>query len=128
MSESEAVFVDKHNAHEGGRKGWRKVTPYVMFAVFLLGPLVLIPAVGEENAGVPTAGLILGTAALFGFIDGWTFRPTWSLPILAGVGFLAAKLLYFNDGTVIYFIGVIIIAAAFDYLAGLLAGTAGDDD
>ena len=38
-----------------------------------------------------------------------------------------AKLLYFNDA-VIYFIAVIIIAAAFDYLAGLLAGTAGDDD
>lgn len=128
MSESEAVFVDKQDASEPARKGWQKVTPYVMFAVFLLGPLVLIPAVGEENAGIPTAGLILGTAALFGFIDGWTFRPTWSLPILAGFGFMCAKLLYFNDGTMIYLIAVIIIAAAFDYLAGLLAGTAGNDD
>ena len=128
MSESNAVFVDKQNDGKPQRRGWQKVTPYVMFAVYLLGPLVLVPAVGEENAGVPTAGLILGTAALFGFIDGWTFRPTWSLPFTAGVGFMAAKLLYFNDGTVIYFIGVIIIAAAFDYLAGLLAGTTGDDD
>ncbi len=127
MSEPEALFVDKQDAQNAERKGWQKVTPYVMFAVYLLGPLVLIPAVGEENAGVPTAGLVLGTAALFGFIDGWTFRPTWSLPFLAGVGFMAAKLLYFNDGTVIYFIGVIIIAAAFGHLAGLLAGTAGDD-
>ena len=128
MSESNAVFVDKQNDGKPQRRGWQKVTPYVMFAVYLLGPLVLVPAVGEENAGVPTAGLILGTAALFGFIDGWTFRPKWSLPFTAGVGFMAAKLLYFNDGTVIYFIGVIIIAAAFDYLAGLLAGTTGDDD
>jgi len=99
----------------------------VMFAVYLLGPLVLIPAVGEENAGAPTAGLILGTAALFGFIDGWTYRPTWSLPFIAGLAFMVAKLLYFNDA-VIYFIAVIIIAAAFGHLAGLLAGTAGDDD
>mgnify|MGYP007086023846 FL=1 len=97
-----------------------------MITVYLLAPLVLIPAVGEDNAAIPSIGLIFGTAALFGFIDGWTFRPTWSLPILAGVGFLLAKLLYFNDGTVIYFIGAVIVAAAFDYVAGLLAGTAGD--
>ena len=128
MSESEALYVDKQDDQEPARRGWQKITPYAMFAVYLLGPLLLIPAVGEENAAVPAVGLVLGTAALFGFIDGWTFRPTWSLPFLAGVGFMAAKLLYFNDGTVIYFIGVIIIAAAFDYLAGLLAGTAGDDD
>ena len=127
MSESDAVFVDKQNDGKPKRRGWQKVTPYVMFAVYLLGPLVLIPAVGEENAGAPTAGLILGTAALFGFIDGWTYRPTWSLPFIAGLSFMVAKLLYFNDA-VIYFIAVIIIAAAFGHLAGLLAGTAGDDD
>ncbi|MGV0433025.1 hypothetical protein [uncultured Corynebacterium sp.] len=127
MSESDAVFVDKQNDGKPKRRGWQKVTPYVMFAVYLLGPLVLIPAVGEENAGAPTAGLILGTAALFGFIDGWTYRPTWSLPFIAGLAFMVAKLLYFNDA-VIYFIAVIIIAAAFGHLAGLLAGTAGDDD
>lgn len=127
MSESNAVFVDKQNDGKPGRRGWQKVTPYVMFAVYLLGPLMLIPAVGEENAGAPTAGLILGTAALFGFIDGWTYRPTWSLPFIAGLAFMVAKLLYFNDA-VIYFIAVIIIAAAFGHLAGLLAGTAGDDD
>ena len=127
MSESDAVFVDKQNDGEPERRGWQKVTPYVMFAVYLLGPLVLIPAVGEQNAGAPTAGLILGTAALFGFIDGWTYRPTWSLPFIAGLAFMVAKLLYFNDA-VIYFIAVIIIAAAFGHLAGLLAGTAGDDD
>jgi len=127
MSESDAVFVDKQNDGKPERRGWQKATPYVMFAVYLLGPLVLIPAVGEENAGAPTAGLILGTAALFGFIDGWTYRPTWSLPFIAGLAFMVAKLLYFNDA-VIYFIAVIIIAAAFGHLAGLLAGTAGDDD
>lgn len=126
MSESAAVHVEKHDAPKAGRTGWRRATPYVMIAMYLLAPLVLIPAVGEDNAAIPSIGLIFGTAALFGFIDGWTFRPTWSLPILAGVGFLLAKLLYFNDGTAIYFIGAVIVAAAFDYLAGLLAGTAGD--
>lgn len=124
MSESVAVGVDKPEEHKGAREGAQRVTPYLMFAVFLLGPLVLIPAVGEENAVIPSIALIFGTAAVFGFIDGWTYRPTWSLPLLAGVAFLAAKLLYFNDGTVIYFMGVVLIAAAFDFLAGQLVGTA----
>lgn len=123
MSESVAVDVDRQEAHKGARSGWQRATPYLMFAVFLLGPLLLIPAVGEENAVIPSIALIFGTAAVFGFVDGWTYRPTWSLPMLAGVAFLAAKLLYFNDGTVIYFVGVVLIAAAFDFLAGLLAGT-----
>lgn len=124
MSESVAVDVDKQEAHKGARSGWQRATPYLMFAVFLLGPLLLIPAVGEENAAIPSIAFIFGTAAVFGFIDGWTYRPTWSLPLLAGVAFLAAKLLYFNDGTVIYFMGVVLIAAAFDFLAGQLVGTA----
>lgn len=121
MSESEAVNVDKR---KGARKGAQRATPYLMFAVYLLGPLILIPAVGEDKAVAPSIALILGSAAVFGFIDGWTYRFTWSLPILAGVAFLAAKLLYFNDGTVIYFMGAVLVAAAFDYLASVVAGTA----
>lgn len=123
MSESVAFDVEKQEAQRGARTGWQRATPYLMFAVYLLGPLALIPAVGEDNAALASVGFILGAAALFGFIDGWTFRPTWSLPVLAGVAFLAAKLLYFNDGTVIYFIGIVLIAGAFSHLAGLLAGT-----
>lgn len=123
MNESVAVDVDKRDAHEGARTGAQRATPYLMFAVFLLGPLVLIPAAGENHAVAASIALIFGTAAVFGFIDGWTYRPTWSLPILAGVAFLGAKLLYFNDGTVIYFLGVVLVAAAFTFLAGRLAGT-----
>lgn len=123
MSKSVAGDVDKQEAHKGARTGAQRATPYAMFAVYLLGPLVIIPAVGEENAVIPSIALILGAAAIFGFIDGWTYRPTWSFPVLAGVAFLAAKLLYFNDGTVIYFMGAVLVAAASTFLAGALAGT-----
>lgn len=122
MGESVAVDVDKHEEQKGARTGAQRATPYVMFAVYLLGPLILIPAAGEDHAVAVSIALIFGAAAVFGFIDGWTYRPTWSLPVLAGVAFLAAKLLYFNDGTVIYFLGAVLVAAAFTFLAGQLAG------
>ena len=123
MSEAVTGDVDKQAPQKPERHGWQHATLIAMFVVYLLAPWLLIPAVGPESAPMASIGLIFGTAALFGFIDGWTFRPTWSMPLLAGVGFLGAKLLYFNDGTLIYFLGAVIIAGGFNYLAALLSGT-----
>lgn len=81
-----------------------------MIAVYVIGPLLLIPAFGNAAVG-PVIGLIFGTALIAGLIDGATFRFTWSLPILAGVGFGIAKILYFNDGTFIYAFGAFCTAA-----------------
>lgn len=103
------------------RTGWAKATPYVMIAVYLLGPLFIIPAFGGQAAVIPVIILIFGTAAVAGFIDGATFRFTWSLPILAGVGFFLAKLLYFNDGTFIYTLGCVLTAALCAKLGSLVA-------
>lgn len=108
-----------------GRSGWQHATPYVMIAVYLLGPLLLIPAFGGQGAVVPVLVLIFGTAALAGLIDGWTYRFTWSLPVLAGVGFLLAKALYFNDGTFIYALGCGFTAALTAQLGSLLADRKG---
>lgn len=79
-----------------------------MIAVYALGPLALIP-VGSVALVV---AFIFATAAIAGLIDGLTYRFTWSLPILAGVGFMIAKMLYFNDGTFIYAFGCFLAAAA----------------
>lgn len=75
-----------------------------MLAAYAVGPAILIPALGSHAVGGVVA-LIFATAAIAGLIDGLTFRPTWSLPILAGVGFEIAKMLYFNDGTFVYALG-----------------------
>ncbi len=102
---------------EKGRSGWQRATPLVMLAVYAVAPAVLIPAFSPNAVGAVIA-LIFGTAAIAGLIDGLTFRPTWSLPILAGVGFLIAKALYFNDGTFIYAIGATATAGVATFVAG----------
>lgn len=94
-----------------GRTGWRTATPWVMIALYVIAPLVVIPAVGEQAAPGAVITLVFGVAAIFGFVDGLTFRFTWSLPILAGVGFWLAKTLYLNDGTFVYLLGCVVIAA-----------------
>lgn len=89
-----------------------------MLTVYVLGPWLLIPLAGEHAVGAVIA-LILGTGFAAGVADGATYRPTLSLPILAGIGFLLAKALYFNDGTFIYAIGAGLACGA-----GLAAGRA----
>ncbi|MEH0146188.1 hypothetical protein V6D40_00710 [Corynebacterium sp. Q4381] len=117
MTTSTAVSDDTESA---GRTGWRTATPWVMIATYVLAPLLIIPAAGEQSAPTAVIALVFGAAAVFGFVDGWTFRFTWSLPILAGVGFWLAKTLYLNDGTFIYLLGCVVIAA----LAGALGSAA----
>lgn len=130
MSESHAVRADNGadttpDPPKLPRSGWVKATPYVMIALYVIGPLVLIPAVGAEHAVVPVIALIFGIAAVAGLVDGLTYRPTFSLPVLAGVGFLFAKALYFNDGTFIYALGCGVVAGLFTLLGGSLRGRAG---
>lgn len=82
-----------------------------MVALYVIAPLFVIPAAGEVAAPGAVIILVFGAAAVFGFVDGSTFRFTWSLPILAGVGFWLAKTLYLNDGTFIYLLGCVALAA-----------------
>lgn len=114
MTTSTAVSDGAESAEStepAGRTGWRTATPWVMIALYVLAPLLVIPAAGEQAAPGAMIGLVFGAAAVFGFVDGLTFRFTWSLPILAGVGFWLAKTLYLNDGTFIYLLGCVAIAA-----------------
>ena len=101
-----------------GRTGWVKAVPYTMLAVYAVGPLLLIPAVSTPW---PVVGFIFAVAAAAGLIDGFAFRPNWSLTILAGVGFWIAKVLYFNDGTFIYALGAAATCAAAMGLSRLLS-------
>lgn len=102
------------------RKGWVKAIPYAMFAAYALGPLLLIPLVGNPWVMV---GFIFAVAIIAGLIDGIAFRRNWSLPLLTGVGFWIAKALYFNNGTFIYAIGVTLACAAAMWVGSLAGGS-----
>lgn len=112
MTETQSAKRTEHDAQEQlERTGWRKATPYVMLAAYIAGPWLIIPAFGGgDTAVVPIIVFIFGIAALAGLIDGIFYRTTWSLPILAGVGFWIAKALYFNDGTFLYALGCVLVA------------------
>lgn len=103
------------------RSGWRRATPYVMLAVYALAPAAVIPLAG--GYAVPASiALVFGVAALFGLVDGLSFRFTWSLPLLAGLGFFIAKLLYFNDDATIYTLGCVLAAAVAAWAGSAISG------
>lgn len=113
--------MEDHNKDEPqGRTGWLRAVPYIMIAVYVLGPLLLIPAVDNPW---PVVAFIFAVAAVAGLIDGFAFRRTWSLPILAGVGFEISKILYFNDGAFIYALGAAVTCAAATGVGRLLGGS-----
>lgn len=112
--------TDSKDSAAGGRTGWVNAVPYVMVAAYALGPLLLIPAV---HSPWPVVGFIFAVAAAAGFVDGIAFRPNWSLPLLAGVGFWISKALYFNDGTFIYSIAVTLVCAAAMWVGSLVGGS-----
>ncbi|WP_143341153.1 hypothetical protein [Corynebacterium bouchesdurhonense] len=103
------------------RGGWRRATPYVMLAVYILAPAAVIPLAGAHAVPASIA-LVFGAGALFGLVDGLTFRFTWSLPLLAGLGFFIAKLLYFNDDATIYTLGCILVAAVAAWAGSAISG------
>lgn len=103
-----------------GRTGWLKAVPYATVAAYVIGPLLLIPAVSSPW---PVVAYIFAVAAIAGLIDGIAFRPNWSLPLLAGFGFWIAKALYFNDGTFIYVLGAALTCAAAMGIGRVLGGS-----
>lgn len=103
------------------RSGWRRATPYVMLAVYALAPAAVIPLAGGHAVPASIA-LVFGIAALFGLVDGLSFRFTWSLPLLAGLGFFIAKLLYFNDDATIYILGCVLAAAVAAWAGSAISG------
>lgn len=108
------------NDDDAERTGWVKAVPYVMIAAYVLGPLLLIPL---ANSPWLLVGFIFVVAAIAGLVDGFAFRPTLSLPLLAGLGFWISKALYFNDGTFIYALGAIVACAAATGLARVIRGS-----
>ena len=86
---------------EQTRRGWLKAMPYLLLAAYIVVPLVLIPAAGSSASSAMIA-FLFGTAGLVSLIDATLFRPTYSIPLLCGVGFWLAKMLYLNEGTFVY--------------------------
>lgn len=122
------VTTPNEDERPGGRTGWRTATPWVMVAVYVLAPLLIIPVAGEQSAPSAMIALIFATAVVFGFVDGLTFRFTWSLPILAGVGFWIAKELFLNDGTFVYLIACVALAAVASAAGNALRGAKGTNE
>ena len=103
---------------EQPREGWLKAMPYVMVAVYVVVPLLLIPLAGTRAAAAMIVFLFTA-AGLIALIDAFAFRPTLSMPLLAGLGFVLAKALYLNDGTMVYGLACVAIAGV-----GTLTGSA----
>ena len=109
---------------EQPRRGWLKAMPYFLLAAYVLVPLVLIPAAGS-SAPAATIVFLFGTAGLVSLIDATLFRPTYSIPLLCGVGFWLAKVLYLNEGTFVYGLGCVVIAGVCSWLGGVISGRGG---
>ena len=109
---------------EQPRRGWIKAMPYLLLAAYVLVPLVLIPAAGS-SAPAATIVFLFGTAGLVSLIDATWYRPTYSIPLLCGVGFWLAKVLYLNEGTFVYGIGCVAIAGLCSWLGGVIGGVIG---
>ena len=102
MSEAHVVKTADHPDEAPGREGWQNATPWVLGAIMLIGPLVLIPALGGQDAVIPVFVLMFGASLVAGLVDGLFYRPNATLALIAGGAFVGAKALYFNDGTLIY--------------------------
>lgn len=99
------------------RTGWLKAVPYAVVAAYAVIPALLIPV--ASTAWILVA-FIFAVAFIAGLIDGFCFRPSWTLPLSTAGGFWLAKILYFNDGTFIYVIGVTVVSALTAWIVSLL--------
>lgn len=91
------------------RQGKDWIVPCVLVPLFLLLPYVLSLLVSSNILGWVVLIALAFTVTLLAIVDARAFRPSWSLPLLAGISFWLASHLYFNEGTWIYiplFIGL----------------------
>lgn len=109
--------TDEQSEDTADRDGWLKALPYAVFALYVIAPALLVPVAGTPWLLV---GFIFTVAAIAGLVDGYCFRPSWTLPLSAAGGFWVAKILYFNDGTFIYALGVAVVSALCAWLMSLV--------
>ncbi|AIT59945.1 hypothetical protein CDOO_00360 [Corynebacterium doosanense CAU 212 = DSM 45436] len=84
--------------------------------LILLAPPLLSAVLPAASVGWSVLALLGVTAVILGWVDGKTFRSSWSFPLTAGAAYFADMLLYFNEGTWIYLPVLVILAAIAGWL------------
>lgn len=97
-----------HAKKERQGKDW--IVPCVLVVLFLLLPYVLSLLVAANILGWVVLFALALTVTVLAIVDARTFRPSWSVPLLAGISFWIASRLYFNEGTWIYIPLFIVLA------------------
>ena len=84
----------------------------------LVSPYLIATFVPDASAGWTALGiffvLTLGGGLWFGAIH----KPTWWFPVAAGVSFMVARALYFQDGLFLYALGFALLAGLGTLLTG----------
>ena len=80
--------TDEQSEDTADREGWLKALPYAVFALYVIAPALVIPVAGTPWLLV---GFIFAVAAIAGLVDGYCFRPSWTLPLSAAGGFWAVS-------------------------------------
>lgn len=101
------------------RQGKDWIAPCVLVLLFLLLPYVLSLLVSANILGWVVLIALALTVAVLAIVDARTFRPSWSVPLLAGISFWLASRLYFNEGTWIYIPLFIVLAWGVGKASGL---------
>lgn len=104
---SSATSTNSDADQERKAKDWLLPVALVVFILFL--PLVFHMVLG--GAAVGWAVLISYCVLAFGIglVDARLFRPSWTLPSLAGIAYFLAMNLYFQDGTFLYLPLVVVL-------------------
>lgn len=92
------------------RKGTQWTIPAILLAALLLEPLLAVALFSASFAGWAVLGLYALTTGILAYIDGRTFRASWSISLVAGFGFFLAASMYFPQGTWIYIALLVFLA------------------
>lgn len=85
-------------------KQW--ATPLLLMFVLVFGPWIAAAIVGESRAAIPALVIMAVAPLALGFIDARSFRLSWTFIINALIANFVASMLFYNDGALIYTIGV----------------------
>ena len=106
---------------EPSRVWWQWWAPIAMAAVFVGLP----PAIYQFVSGAILLILMLVLTVAIALVDGATFRASWTIFCVAGLAYLAAMSLYFNERTWIYLPVVVLLAWAASRMGAVVGSKAG---
>lgn len=85
---------------------------------FFVAPGIVGAALSGSTATVTMLVLLPVMALALGMLDGRLFRYTLSFPLIAAFMFWLSTNVYYNDGTWVYAVGVVLLAWLGSWLTG----------